>query len=144
MTTPKPKNITKSEEWDFKNGNNWKGELAGKPAKHQYLYHHYGRPQACENPFCSGRSKIYEWCLKPGRTYSHNRSDYFRYCRSCHRKLDKIYPPPFKGHHQSASAREKIRQFVLTRKKIGNRDEALAIIIKIVTEWKPMATFSKK
>lgn len=69
-------------------GNNWKGEKAGKSAKHTFLTKHYGQPKVCDNPFCEGKSKFYDWCLKSGRKYSHNKEDYYRMCRSCHRKYD--------------------------------------------------------
>ena len=65
-----------------------KGEKAGYFAKHRYLYYHYGQPSICENLSCEKRSKVFEWCLKGGRSYSHNREDYLRLCRSCHRKYD--------------------------------------------------------
>ncbi len=66
----------------------WKGELAGKSAKHKWLDNHFGKPQICENPHCLKKSKVFEWCLKRGGSYSRNRKDYLRLCRSCHRKYD--------------------------------------------------------
>ena len=66
----------------------WKGENAGKSSKHKWLDIHYGKPDKCENPYCEGRSGVFEWCLKTGRKYTHNRKDYLRLCRSCHRKYD--------------------------------------------------------
>jgi len=66
----------------------WKGVLAGKTAKHKWLNKNFGKSMICENPYCQDRSKIFEWCLKKGKTYSHNRKDYLRLCRSCHRKYD--------------------------------------------------------
>src|SRR3990167_8451284 len=67
---------------------NWKGDNAGKTAKHKWLYKHFGRPQICENKSCAGNSNFFEWCLKKGKEYSHERNDYLRLCRSCHRRYD--------------------------------------------------------
>jgi hypothetical protein len=66
----------------------WKGNKAGVKTKHQYLARHYGRPDHCKSRSCEGRSTIFEWCLRTGRKYSHNRRDYIWLCRSCHRKYD--------------------------------------------------------
>ena len=49
---------------------------------------HYGNPSICEEKTCSGISKVFDWAIKHGREYSHNRKDYRRLCRSCHRKYD--------------------------------------------------------
>ena len=67
---------------------NYKGDKAGKTAMHHYIAKHYGRPSICENPLCEGKSKSFDWCIKTGRAYSHNREDYLRMCRSCHRRYD--------------------------------------------------------
>lgn len=66
----------------------WKGSLANKYSMHQYLYANYGKPTYCTNDDCSHKCKIYEWCLKTGREYSHNPRDYLWLCRSCHRNYD--------------------------------------------------------
>ena len=73
---------------DLKVGTNWKGEIAGKSAKHKYLDSHYGKPRLCEK--CNRTNqKRYDWALVHGKEYSHNRADYLRLCRSCHHRYDK-------------------------------------------------------
>lgn len=66
----------------------WKGQDASKSAFHKYLDKNYGQPKLCENKDCKGKGKWFDWCLKTGKKYSHNREDYFRMCRSCHRAYD--------------------------------------------------------
>lgn len=55
---------------------------------HCYLRKNHGRPTYCSNDKCQKVSKIFEWCLKTGRKYSHNPDDYLWLCRSCHRRYD--------------------------------------------------------
>ncbi len=71
-----------------KDAPNWRGENVRKETKHQWLTQNYGRPAYCSRKLCKGKSKIFEWCLRRGRTYTHNPKDYIWLCRSCHRKYD--------------------------------------------------------
>ena len=98
---------------------NWKGEKAGKSAKHKWLDSNFGKPTICESPQCEGKGRVFEWCIKKGRAYSHNREDYFRLCRSCHRKLDKIYPPNQTGKHWKLSKETRRK---LSIAKLGNQN----------------------
>lgn len=66
----------------------WKGQKASKNAFHKWLQVNYGKPTFCTNEKCKGKSKIYEWCKKTDKDYSHNPSDYLWLCRSCHRAYD--------------------------------------------------------
>jgi hypothetical protein len=66
----------------------WKGDKASRSAYHKYLDSNYGKPKVCESPNCEGKSTWFDWCIKTGRVYSHDRNDYLRMCRSCHRKYD--------------------------------------------------------
>lgn len=63
-------------------------ECSSKSAKHKWMESNYGKPKVCESKNCEGKSKWFDWCIKTGREYSHNREDYLRLCRSCHRKYD--------------------------------------------------------
>lgn len=66
----------------------WKGDDAKYQALHSYIHNHFGKANHCENDLCEGKSKEYQWALKPNSTYSRNIKDYFQLCRSCHRKMD--------------------------------------------------------
>lgn len=84
-----------SKDWDSpvaksSKSPRWKGESASKSSKHQYLIKHFGQPRICESPTCDGKTekRWFDWALKRGRTYSHNREDYLRLCRACHRRYD--------------------------------------------------------
>ena len=68
------------------NSPHWKGDNAGKGTKHVFLTKHYGKPTHCD--FCKVKDLWTDWALKRNREYSHNREDYLRLCRSCHRKYD--------------------------------------------------------
>src|SRR3990167_1088859 len=65
----------------------WKGEKASKHHKHEHLTRTYGKPTICENKHCLGRSPIIEWANISGE-YKRDISDYFRLCRSCHKRWD--------------------------------------------------------
>ena len=70
------------------NANAWKGDQAGIGPIHRWMDYNYGRPKLCEGEVCSGKSDIFEWALKKGKTYTHDRDAFLRLCRSCHRKYD--------------------------------------------------------
>lgn len=66
----------------------WKGKSATKQSMHQWLHANVIDPKSCSNKKCDGTNKLFEWCLKRGRKYSHNPDDYLWLCRSCHRQYD--------------------------------------------------------
>lgn len=70
------------------NSPEWKGKNASYLAMHNWLNKYFGKPSFCENPFCEGRSKNFEWCLKKEKEHDHDKNNYIRLCRSCHRKYD--------------------------------------------------------
>jgi len=55
---------------------------------HQWLRHRYGNANKCESPECEGKSKTFQWALLKGKSYKHNRENFWMLCRSCHRKYD--------------------------------------------------------
>jgi len=55
---------------------------------HWWLRKRYGKPTKCESKTCTGVGKRIEWALKRNRTYSCDRKDYIRLCKSCHAKYD--------------------------------------------------------
>ncbi len=57
-------------------------------AIHKWLVNHYGKADRCENPSCDGRSKTYQWALRPGHEHAHDRTYYQMLCASCHRRQD--------------------------------------------------------
>lgn len=65
----------------------WKGDKAHIRTKHMWIARTFGRPEACDNVNCLGRSKFYDWANISGK-YKRDRSDYFRLCRSCHKRFD--------------------------------------------------------
>jgi hypothetical protein len=60
-------------------------------AFHNWLNRTYGKPQECENKYCSNKSKIFQWSKIRGKQHSHNRKNYWKLCRSCHAKYDSKY-----------------------------------------------------
>lgn len=68
---------------------------------HTWLKRHYGIANRCEMTGCIyprlgtkgikllKKPKKYEWSLKHGFIYSHNREAFWKLCQSCHRKYDK-------------------------------------------------------
>lgn len=66
----------------------WKGDKANYQALHTWIRTHHGKADCCENPQCEGKSRQYQWALRPGRKYSRQVEDYIKLCRSCHQKMD--------------------------------------------------------
>ena len=65
----------------------WKGNNAGKGAKHALVAKIKGKPNKCEHCKTANRNKTYDWA-NVDHKYSRNIEDYIRLCRSCHRKYD--------------------------------------------------------
>ena len=65
-------------------------KVVGKSQVHKWLDVNYGRPKICEYKKCDGKieSRWFDWALKKGKQYERKRSNFFRMCRSCHRKYD--------------------------------------------------------
>jgi hypothetical protein len=85
------RNISEAKAAD-KNGN-WLGDAAGYNAKHTWIRKQFGTPKHCEN--CNGenaKSQLYDWANISG-TYSRDRADYIRLCRSCHIRHDRYGMP---------------------------------------------------
>ena len=55
---------------------------------HHWLRKNYGKAKKCEDMFCRGKSKIYNWALIPGKKYEEIRENFKQLCRSCHAKKD--------------------------------------------------------
>lgn len=67
----------------------WKGNFAGKIAKHARIERLKGKPNKCEN--CkTTKAKKYDWA-NVDHKYSRKIDDYVRLCRSCHRKYDIMF-----------------------------------------------------
>jgi hypothetical protein len=67
----------------------WKGEKAGKKAKHEWISVNYGKPNYCEHCKRTDRKK-YEWA-NIDHKYRRVIEDFIRLCVSCHRKYDYEY-----------------------------------------------------
>jgi hypothetical protein len=78
----------------------WKGDSASYNAIHMWLKKYYGTPMECENKKCSyprtnknGKVLLkpskFEYALKHGKNYSHNRNNFITLCVSCHAIYDK-------------------------------------------------------
>jgi len=78
------------------NAHHWKGNNAAYSTIHIYLVKHNGRATHCENPDCQGKSRRFEWALKPGHQYTHNIEDYLQLCKSCHVLMDMSSETPKK------------------------------------------------
>lgn len=95
-----------SEETKFKISNtlknkhrlhqNWKSDIVGYTALHQWMYSHYGKANICENidglitgKPCSQKSVKFDWAKKKGFKYSRSRDSWYHLCRSCHSIYDK-------------------------------------------------------
>ncbi len=57
---------------------------------HKWLDTNYGKPRICESKTCDGKTenRWFDWAKKTGMEYERNRKNFFRLCRSCHRKYD--------------------------------------------------------
>lgn len=101
-----------AEKWRLKYPDyhrNWRRDCLGKAkniklrrggyiSTHEWLYHHYGNADKCENTICiyprmgtkywMEKPKRYEWALLKGKEHSHNRENYIMLCVSCHRAYD--------------------------------------------------------
>lgn len=78
----------------------WKGKKAGYVAIHTWLRTNFGKPTQCENKLCvyprknkGGKliikPKRFEYALKHGKNYEHNRTNFIILCTSCHQRYDK-------------------------------------------------------
>lgn len=78
----------------------WKGANASYFAKHEFINSNFGKASRCENEGCVyprknpsrtwlKEPKRFEWALKHGRDYSHNKEDYVMLCKSCHSIYDR-------------------------------------------------------
>lgn len=72
-----------------KNAPNYR-RVVGKSQVHKWLDTHYGKPSICESKTCDKKTvkRWFDWALKTGKTYERNRNNFFRLCRSCHRRYD--------------------------------------------------------
>lgn len=68
---------------------NWKGEMANSSSKHTWINTHYGKANKCNNEFCDGKSKHYEWANLKNHKHTRKREDYKMMCRKCHSIFDK-------------------------------------------------------
>jgi hypothetical protein len=68
----------------------WKGKDASYAAKHAHIRLVYGKAAQCDLVGCERKSKRFEWALKRGHEYSHNREDYMQLCKPCHVRYDGI------------------------------------------------------
>lgn len=76
------KNIVKEES----KSPNWKGDRVGRPALHNWVQKHLGKPIKCDH--CKTiKAKQYDWANK-SQKYKRQLSDWIRLCRSCHAKYD--------------------------------------------------------
>jgi hypothetical protein len=66
----------------------WKDDEASYSAVHTWLIKNYGKADLCEEKTCKGKSKNFEWALIHGKEYTHNRKNFRKLCKSCHRKYD--------------------------------------------------------
>lgn len=74
---------------------NWKGESVNRVSKHAYLINNYGTASVCDNREkqifefkCNGKYNKFDYAIKHNTEYSKNIDDYYRLCRSCHKKYD--------------------------------------------------------
>ena len=65
----------------------WKGEKAGKGAKHAWIKRNKGEPKECEHCGSRSKKKTYDWA-NIDHKYRRVLEEYLRLCRSCHRKYD--------------------------------------------------------
>lgn len=64
----------------------WKGNAVSYRALHSWVVRNWGKPMKCEN--CgTTTAKMYDWSNKTG-TVSRDRSNWQRFCRSCHQYYD--------------------------------------------------------
>lgn len=65
---------------------NWKGNLVGHPALHDWVKRNLGKPSKCEH--CkTTEAKKFEWANK-SRKYKRDLNDWIRLCSKCHQLYD--------------------------------------------------------
>lgn len=67
-----------------------KEKTGGYQAIHAWLRYHFGSASRCENLFCEGSSKRFEWALRKGHEHGHHRERYWQLCKQCHMAYDGI------------------------------------------------------
>ncbi len=55
---------------------------------HNWLRYYFGNATQCMSDTCNGKSKRFEWALKPDMIYEKKRENFYQLCRSCHAKQD--------------------------------------------------------
>lgn len=105
----------------------------GYHAIHKWLAKHYGKAKNCDNPFCSKKSKTFQWAKRKECSYEHNRDNFIQLCSSCHsfydytqERKDKIGKKS-KGRISSPETRLK-QSISCSGIHIGNKHSAKKII----------------
>lgn len=90
---------------------NWKGDLVGYDALHDWVRRNLGAPQKCEDcgitkpPDGCGKKKDYfEWANK-SKKYKREKTDWLRLCAKCHKKYDRHGRVKAVGAHKRKIAR---------------------------------------
>lgn len=60
----------------------------GYYAIHKWLAKNYGKADICDNPYCKGKSKTFQWAKLKGYEYEYKRENFMRMCAKCHRNYD--------------------------------------------------------
>lgn len=72
------------------NNNTWAGDDLSYKGIHRWLKRIYGKADLCENTDCTHESKTFDWALLKGCEYQRKRENFWKLCRSCHKKYDYI------------------------------------------------------
>lgn len=60
----------------------------GYQAIHKWLKKHHGKADRCENQECNKKSNTFVWAKIHGKEYTHERSNFWMLCLSCHTTYD--------------------------------------------------------
>jgi len=105
---------------------------------HRQLIKINGKAAKCEAGDCSGKSKIFQWALRKGHSYSNKKEDYIQLCVSCHRKYDfneniraKLKAKKMGELHNTAKLNNKEVMGIVGMLKKGESNKSISAIFNI-------------
>lgn len=75
------------DQYGIKN-NQWVGKDLSYKGVHRWLERNFGKANLCEKIDCEKKSNSFDWALLQGKKYERNRDNFWKLCRSCHKKYD--------------------------------------------------------
>lgn len=69
----------------------WIGDKVGYSGIHDWLYLNYGKANICENKWCLGTSRKFQWAKLEDRKYERRKENFVQLCTRCHVRYDRGY-----------------------------------------------------